>query len=80
MVPFSRQLTAQMNNRRNRCLTFPLTRTGSCQGTPIMNEHPRPPFPRQQQPMPGETNAMRPKPDHGENSYRGSGKLAGKER
>ena len=43
-----------------------------------MNEHPRPPFPRQQQPMPGETNAMRPKPDHGENSYRGSGKLAGK--
>ena len=43
-----------------------------------MNEHPRPPFPRQQQPMPGETNAMRPKPDHGEKSYRGSGKLAGK--
>ena len=43
-----------------------------------MNEHPRLPFPRQQQPMPGETNAMRPKPDHGEKSYRGSGKLAGK--
>jgi NAD(P)-dependent dehydrogenase (short-subunit alcohol dehydrogenase family) len=45
---------------------------------PIMNEHPRPPFPRQQQPMPGKTNAMLPKPDHGEQSYRGSGKLAGK--
>src|SRR5204862_8209980 len=43
-----------------------------------MNEHPRPPFPHQQQPMPGETEAMRPKPDHGEQSYRGSGKLAGK--
>ena len=28
--------------------------------------------------MPGETDAMRPKPDHGENSYRGSGKLAGR--
>jgi hypothetical protein len=28
--------------------------------------------------MPGETDAMRPKPDHGEQSYRGSGKLAGK--
>jgi NAD(P)-dependent dehydrogenase (short-subunit alcohol dehydrogenase family) len=40
-----------------------------------MNEHPRPPFPRQQQSMPGETDA---KPDHGEQSYRGSGKLAGK--
>jgi hypothetical protein len=43
-----------------------------------MNEHPRPPFPRQQQPMPGKTNAILPKPDHGEQSYRGSGKLAGK--
>ena len=43
-----------------------------------MNEYPRPPFPRQQQPMPRETDAMRPKPDHGEQSYRGSGKLAGK--
>src|SRR6478752_641390 len=43
-----------------------------------MNEHPRPPFPRQQQPMPGETDAMRPKPDHGEQTYKGSGRLAGK--
>lgn len=43
-----------------------------------MNDYPRPPFPRQQQPMPGETNAMQPKPYHGEHSYRGSGKLAGK--
>jgi NAD(P)-dependent dehydrogenase (short-subunit alcohol dehydrogenase family) len=43
-----------------------------------MNEQPKPPFPRQQQPMPGHTGKMRPKPDHGEESYRGSGKLAGK--
>src|SRR5579871_1577932 len=43
-----------------------------------MNEHPRPPFSPQPQPMPGETDAMRPKPDHGEESYRGSGRLAGK--
>ena len=28
--------------------------------------------------MPGYTGAMRPTPDHGESSYRGSGKLAGK--
>jgi hypothetical protein len=28
--------------------------------------------------MPGQTGVMRPKPDHGEQSYRGSGKLAGK--
>ena len=43
-----------------------------------MNQQPKPPFPRQQQPMPGHTDKMRPKPDHGEESYRGSGKLAGK--
>ena len=43
-----------------------------------MNEHAKPPFPKQQQPMPGRTQAMRPQPDHGERSYRGSGKLNGK--
>ena len=43
-----------------------------------MTEYPKPPFPSQQQSMPGVTDAMRPKPDHGEQSYRGSGKLAGK--
>jgi NAD(P)-dependent dehydrogenase (short-subunit alcohol dehydrogenase family) len=43
-----------------------------------MNEHAKPPFPKQKQPMPGKTEAMDPVPDHGENSYRGSGRLAGK--
>lgn len=43
-----------------------------------MNEHARPPFPKQRQAMPGQTGEMRPKPDHGEESYRGSGKLKGK--
>jgi NAD(P)-dependent dehydrogenase (short-subunit alcohol dehydrogenase family) len=33
--------------------------------------------PAQQQP-PGDTGSMRPRPDHGEQSYRGSGRLAGK--
>jgi len=28
--------------------------------------------------MPGTTEAMRPRPDHGEESYKGSGKLTGK--
>jgi len=40
--------------------------------------YPNPPFPKQQQPMPGETDRMQPVPDHGERSYRGSGRLAGK--
>ncbi len=40
--------------------------------------YPQPPFPQPKQPMPGETQAMDPKPDHGEESYKGSGRLAGK--
>src|SRR5437868_13369121 len=40
--------------------------------------YPKPPFPEQQQPMPGLTDAMQPVPDHGETSYKGSGRLAGK--
>src|ERR1700744_2977892 len=34
--------------------------------------------PAQQQEPPGRTGAMNPRPDHGEESYRGSGRLAGK--
>lgn len=34
--------------------------------------------PAQQQQPPGSTATMRPRPDHGEESYRGSGRLAGK--
>ena len=43
-----------------------------------MTEHAKPPFPKQKQPMPGKTDVMEPVPDHGEKSYRGSGRLAGK--
>src|ERR1700744_3081436 len=39
--------------------------------------YPKPPFPAQKQPMPGSTDAMQPRPDHGETSYKGSGKLNG---
>lgn len=37
--------------------------------------HPRPDFPQQDQPHPGLTERMDPEPDHGESSYRGSGRL-----
>ena len=43
-----------------------------------MESFPKPPFPDQPQPMPGATRAMDPKPDHGETSYKGSGRLEGK--
>ncbi|MFJ4693109.1 SDR family oxidoreductase [Streptomyces sp. NPDC088766] len=40
--------------------------------------YPRPDFPSQEQPHPGWTGPMDPPPDHGEESYRGSGRLAGR--
>jgi len=40
--------------------------------------YPKPPFPKQQQPWPGLCSQMDPKPDHGETSYRGSGRLMGR--
>src|ERR1044072_8769085 len=40
--------------------------------------HPTPPLPKQQQEPPGKTAQMRPVPDHGEDSYRGSGRLEDK--
>lgn len=43
-----------------------------------MPDYPKPPFPDQPQPMPGLTRKMQPVPDHGEQSYRGSGRLEGR--
>lgn len=43
-----------------------------------MTDYPTPPYPEQQQAIPGRTEAMDPRPDHGESSYKGSGRLAGK--
>ena len=43
-----------------------------------MEKHPNPPFPKQDQPAPGTESKLEPKADHGEESYKGSGKLEGK--
>ncbi|MBK3664114.1 SDR family oxidoreductase [Bradyrhizobium diazoefficiens] len=43
-----------------------------------MSDYPKPPYPAQKQPMPGSTRVMNPRPDHGEESYRGSGRLVGR--
>jgi len=42
------------------------------------SKYPKPPFQKQSQPWPGLACKMEPKPDHGEDSYRGSGRLAGR--
>ncbi|MEA3172989.1 MAG: hypothetical protein QOF42_400 [Gammaproteobacteria bacterium] len=41
-------------------------------------KYPRPPFPEQHQPWPGLASKMQPRPDHGEASYRGAGRLKGR--
>jgi NAD(P)-dependent dehydrogenase (short-subunit alcohol dehydrogenase family) len=59
---------------------------GQAQGTaaqapPLQDpkqKYPKPPFARQSQPWPGLAGKMTPRPDHGETSYRGSGRLAGR--
>jgi NAD(P)-dependent dehydrogenase (short-subunit alcohol dehydrogenase family) len=43
-----------------------------------LEKSPEAPYPEQQQSEPGVETEMDPKPDHGETSYKGSGKLAGK--
>ena len=40
--------------------------------------YPKPPFKGQLQPWPGLVSQMDPRPDHGETSYKGSGRLAGR--
>jgi hypothetical protein len=41
-------------------------------------KHTTDPFPRQEQSPPGLTDKMAPQPDHGEQSYRGNGRLHGR--
>ncbi|KQW43247.1 MULTISPECIES: SDR family oxidoreductase [unclassified Roseateles] len=41
-------------------------------------QYPKPPFPAQRQEPPGLTARMKPRPDHGESSYVGSGRLKGR--
>jgi NAD(P)-dependent dehydrogenase (short-subunit alcohol dehydrogenase family) len=42
------------------------------------DKYPQPPFEKQSQPWPGLASKMMPQPDHGETSYRGSGRLEGR--
>ncbi len=41
-------------------------------------KYPKPPFKEQSQPWPGLASKMEPRPDHGEKSYKGSGRLLGR--
>jgi hypothetical protein len=43
-----------------------------------VDKYPKPPYKKQSQPWPGLASQMDPRPDRGEKSYRGSGRLAGR--
>lgn len=43
-----------------------------------MTDYPYPPFPEQEQDLPGSFRKMDPVPDHGEDSWKGSGRLEGR--
>ena len=43
-----------------------------------VKQYPQPPYPEQHQEVPGSDEKMNPKADHGETSYKGSGKMLGR--
>lgn len=51
---------------------------GSIELPDPLTKYPKPPFKEQAQPWPGLASKMDPKPDHGEESYKGSGRLTGR--
>lgn len=53
------------------------TRPAGVPPNPV-TQYAQPPFAIQQQPWPGLTSKMNPRPDHGETSYKGSGRLTGR--
>jgi NAD(P)-dependent dehydrogenase (short-subunit alcohol dehydrogenase family) len=58
----------------------PDTHTPSKRGPndPAADRYPKPPFKEQPQPWPGLAKNMDPRPDHGEETYKGSGRLNGR--
>ncbi|WP_201747928.1 SDR family oxidoreductase [Chitinophaga vietnamensis] len=64
----------------------PLTKTFAMNKSNLVNssledptvKYPKPPFPEQSQTWPGLASQMNPRPDHGEKSYKGSGRLTGR--
>ncbi len=55
--------------------------TGQNTSQPVADpttKYPKPPYPSQSQPWPGLASKMDPRPDHGETSYKGSGRLTGR--
>ncbi|QUE53303.1 SDR family oxidoreductase [Luteolibacter ambystomatis] len=57
---------------------FPANQPSQTRMQDPTDQYPKPPFPKQKQEWPGLAGKMTPRPDHGEKSYQGSGRLAGR--
>jgi NAD(P)-dependent dehydrogenase (short-subunit alcohol dehydrogenase family) len=73
-------LIAGANSSASAQTSTAATGAGSETAAPTnpVTKYPKPPFQRQQQEWPGLAGKMNPRPDHGETSYKGSGRLAGR--
>jgi len=67
-----------MQTRRSTASLRALKQRGFVMNDINPKNFPAPPFDTPQQTPPGQSRGMRPQPDHGEDSYRGSGRLEGK--
>lgn len=66
ITPLTSKATPEITTNSTPALQDPTTK------------YPKPPFEGQSQPWPGLASKMNPRPDHGETSYKGSGRLAGR--
>jgi NAD(P)-dependent dehydrogenase (short-subunit alcohol dehydrogenase family) len=71
---FAQQVFPSSNQKKESSQEKP---NQSVKQNPV-NQYPSPPFPQQPQEPPGLAGKMNPRPDHGETSYQGSGRLAGR--
>jgi NAD(P)-dependent dehydrogenase (short-subunit alcohol dehydrogenase family) len=83
--PLSRREAIQVGAGLVLATTIPNTNGQAVQEKNIMSElrnprdlYPKPPFKKQRQDPPGLASKMEPRPDHGEKSYKGSGRLTGR--
>jgi NAD(P)-dependent dehydrogenase (short-subunit alcohol dehydrogenase family) len=71
-------MDSNLLNRRQAAGLVSVGPRGSVAEDSPLTKYPKPPFPEQSQPWPGLAGKMTPKPDHGETTYKGSGRLLGR--
>lgn len=74
---FVASLAAPSLAQTENAVAEPQTPPQTIKKNPV-TQYPAPPFPEQKQAPPGLASKMIPRPDHGETSYKGSGRLAGR--